>query len=91
MLLSYGDRHWRFGFRIMVVGINPETPNLGRPGHFGIAGMKERAERLGGSISFEVTPGEGTEVNLTVPAHLLYQDGCASIRLAPPRSVAKPN
>jgi len=36
--------------------------------------MKERAERLGGRVSIRSRVGEGTEVNLTVPAHLLYQD-----------------
>jgi hypothetical protein len=37
--------------------------------------MQERAERLGGSISIRSRIGEGTEVDLAVPAHRLYQDG----------------
>jgi signal transduction histidine kinase/ligand-binding sensor domain-containing protein len=74
VLLSYGDRNMEVRVQDNGVGINPETLNLGRPGHFGISGMKERAERLGGSISIRSYPGEGTEVNLTVPAHLLYQN-----------------
>ena len=37
--------------------------------------MQERAERLGGSISITSRMGEGTEVNLWVPSHLVYQDG----------------
>ena len=73
VLLSYGDRNMEIRVQDNGVGINPETLNSGRQGHFGISGMKERAERLGGSISIRSRPGEGTEVNLTVPGHLLYQ------------------
>jgi signal transduction histidine kinase/ligand-binding sensor domain-containing protein len=74
VLLSYGERDFELRVQDNGRGINEETLNLQRPGHFGIAGMKERAERLGGSISMRSRVGEGTEVSLTVPAHLLYQD-----------------
>jgi signal transduction histidine kinase/ligand-binding sensor domain-containing protein len=84
VLLSYGEQQLRIRVQDNGCGINEETLNLGRPGHYGIAGMKERAERLGGSISIRSRVGEGTEVNLTVPAHLLYPDGLprSSSRLA---------
>ena len=36
-------------------------------GHFGIIGMRERAERLGGELHLASHPGEGTEVEITVP------------------------
>jgi signal transduction histidine kinase len=36
-------------------------------GHFGLIGMRERAERLGGELRLESRPGEGTEVEVTVP------------------------
>ncbi len=75
VLLSYGDQQLRIRVQDNGCGINEEILNLGRPGHYGIAGMKERAERLGGSISIRSRVGEGTEVDLSVPAHLLYQDG----------------
>jgi signal transduction histidine kinase len=35
-------------------------------GHFGIHGMRERAERLGGSLWIESRPGEGTTVHAVV-------------------------
>jgi signal transduction histidine kinase len=84
VLLSYGEQQLRIWVQDNGCGINEETLNLGRPGHYGIAGMKERAERLGGSISIRSRVDEGTEVDLTVPAHLLYQDGFprSSSRLA---------
>jgi signal transduction histidine kinase/ligand-binding sensor domain-containing protein len=74
LLLSYGEQHFELRVQDNGCGINEETVHLQRPGHYGIAGMKERAERLGGSISVRSRVGEGTEVSLTVPAHLLYQD-----------------
>jgi signal transduction histidine kinase len=36
-------------------------------GHFGIIGMRERAERLGGELRLASHPGEGTEVEISVP------------------------
>ncbi|MFM9057745.1 MAG: sensor histidine kinase [Planctomycetaceae bacterium] len=43
----------------------------GRPGpaegHFGLAGMQERAERLGGELAIESRPGAGTTVRAVVP------------------------
>ena len=36
-------------------------------GHFGLIGMRERAERLGGGLRVASQPGEGTEVEVSVP------------------------
>ena len=36
-------------------------------GHFGLIGMRERAERLGGELRLASQPGGGTEVEVTVP------------------------
>lgn len=38
-----------------------------RGGHFGLLGMRERAERLGGELHLASHPGEGTEVEVKVP------------------------
>ena len=35
---------------------------------FGIAGMKERAQKLGGTIEIQTAPGKGTTIIVTVPA-----------------------
>lgn len=34
---------------------------------FGLSGMRERAERLGGNIFFETEPDEGFEIHLSIP------------------------
>src|SRR3984893_13022620 len=78
VLLSYGEQQLRIRVQDNGRGINEETLNLGRPGHYGIAGMHERAERLGGSISIRSRTGKGTEIDLSVPGHLVYQDGLRS-------------
>ena len=36
-------------------------------GHFGLIGMRERAERIGGELHLASRPGEGTEVEIRVP------------------------
>lgn len=39
----------------------------GLEGHFGLRGMRERAQRIGGAFSIESVPGEGTTVRVTIP------------------------
>ena len=39
----------------------------GLEGGFGMGGMRERAELIGGELEFAPAPGRGTEVRLTVP------------------------
>lgn len=43
---------------------------LGRPGHLGLASMRERATRLGGRLDIASAPGSGTTITATVPAGL---------------------
>jgi signal transduction histidine kinase len=38
-----------------------------RQGHLGLAGMRERAERIGATLTFTHTPPQGTRVRLSVP------------------------
>ncbi|HEY9101752.1 sensor histidine kinase [Chitinimonas sp.] len=44
-----------------------------RPGHWGMTGMRERAERIGGRFSLGNAPTGGTEVVLVIPARFAYQ------------------
>lgn len=43
-------------------------------GHWGLPGMRERAEILGGRVSVRSRVGSGTEVELEVPASAAYAD-----------------
>jgi signal transduction histidine kinase len=47
-------------------------------GHFGLLGMRERAERLGGTLEVSSEPGTGTEVRASVP--LDSQNGRKGVR-----------
>jgi signal transduction histidine kinase len=38
--------------------------------HFGILGMQERAELIGGSIAIESNPISGTSIQILVPCHM---------------------
>lgn len=44
---------------------------LQRAGHFGVRGMRERAESLGGSIVFRPSPAQGLEVEVILPLQRL--------------------
>ena len=47
-------------------GFVPGTQRGMEQGHFGMVGMRERIERLGGSLSIESSPGKGTTVQAVV-------------------------
>jgi signal transduction histidine kinase len=49
------------------VGFTPGCAAGVAQGHFGLHGMRERAERLGGSLSIEAAPAAGTLVRAIVP------------------------
>jgi signal transduction histidine kinase len=46
----------------------------GKPGHYGITGMYERARNIDAELVVESTPGKGTIVTLCVPRRLAFQD-----------------
>lgn len=48
-------------------GFEPEDAFTSRNGNFGLIGMRERAERLGGQLRLETRPGKGTQLEVTVP------------------------
>jgi two-component sensor histidine kinase len=48
-------------------GFDNEVAENGRAGHFGLIGMHERAEQIGGTLSIRSADGSGTEVVADVP------------------------
>jgi ligand-binding sensor domain-containing protein/signal transduction histidine kinase len=48
-------------------GFAPEVLRARADGHFGLLGMRERAQRLGVSLQVRSEPGRGTQVTLAVP------------------------
>jgi ligand-binding sensor domain-containing protein/two-component sensor histidine kinase len=49
------------------LGFEAEKAPASRDGHFGLLGMRERAEQIGGKLIVSSVPGEGTEVSVEVP------------------------
>jgi len=48
-------------------GFQTDDAFAGMGGHFGLIGIRERAQRIGGEFRLESQPGAGTEVEVTVP------------------------
>jgi signal transduction histidine kinase/ligand-binding sensor domain-containing protein len=46
-----------------------------KEGHFGLAGMRERAAKLGATLTWRCNMGEGTEVELRVPGQIAFRKG----------------
>ena len=66
-----------FKMRIMDdgAGIDPQfLDGTGRPGHYGLRGMRERAKLVGSELDVRSQPSRGTEVLLTIPAEEAYLD-----------------
>jgi len=53
-------------------GIDTEIARMGRDGHWGLSGMRERAEKIGARLKVRSGAGAGTEVELVVPASVAF-------------------
>jgi signal transduction histidine kinase len=53
-------------------GIDPEIAAEGRAGHYGVPGMRERAQRIGGKLDVWTGAGAGTEIELRIPGSIAY-------------------
>jgi signal transduction histidine kinase len=71
--LSYGSSALHVRVRDDGAGISPDVISNGREGHWGLAGMRERARKLQAKLDIWSTPGAGTEVELIVPAAIAYR------------------
>jgi signal transduction histidine kinase/ligand-binding sensor domain-containing protein len=69
-------RYASAGLRVIVRdngrGIDSQLLKTGRDGHWGLTGMRERAERIGARVKIWSAIGRGTEVELWVPASLAF-------------------
>ncbi|MDV3258454.1 MAG: histidine kinase [Sphingomonas sp.] len=79
----------RYGARDLVLEIVDDGVGIaadfldraGRPGHFGLVGMRERAERIGAAFSIESEADGGSAVGVTLAAALAYADARPARRL----------
>ena len=72
--IRYDARQLRLRIRDDGKGIDPKVmEDSGRTGHWGLPGIRERAQRIGSRLEFWSETGAGTEVELTVPAAIAYE------------------
>ena len=80
--IRYEEKQFRLRIRDDGKGIDPEVLSAGRrKGHFGLHGMKERAEVADGKLEVWSREGSGTEIELTIPASSAYIGANAGVGL----------
>jgi signal transduction histidine kinase len=72
--ILYGDRQFRVRVRDDGQGFDRDqrVQDTSCSGHWGLPGMRERAELIGGRLEVWSQPGSGTDVDLTIPADKVY-------------------
>jgi signal transduction histidine kinase/ligand-binding sensor domain-containing protein len=71
--ISYGTSNFLLRVRDDGVGIEPQVlTGGGRQGHWGLRGMRERANAIGGELQLWSEHKSGTEIELSLPAKIAY-------------------
>jgi len=71
--VDYSASNLRILVRDNGCGIDPQVLRAGRDGHWGLPGMRERAEKVGAKLRVWSRAAAGTEVELTVPGQIAFQ------------------
>ena len=82
--IAYTRREVKLLVRDDGDGIDNEILKGGRSGHWGLFGMRERAQKIGAQLNIWSHGGAGTEIDLSVPAKAAYRR--ADKRLVRPKS-----
>jgi signal transduction histidine kinase/sugar lactone lactonase YvrE len=71
--IMYGES-LRLRFRDDGKGIDSTVLKRGgRSGHWGLAGIRERAKQIGAQLEVWSQPGTGTEIELSIPGSIAYE------------------
>lgn len=73
MELRYSPRRFAVLVRDDGRGIDPNVLREGRDGHWGLSGMRERADRIGAHLRVMSRVSAGTEIELSVPARIAFR------------------
>lgn len=71
--LEYANSEFRLLIHDDGCGIDPAVLDAGRRNHWGLPGMLQHAESIGGELKLRSRLGAGTEVELVVPGAIAYQ------------------
>ncbi|GAB4424074.1 MAG: hypothetical protein OHK0015_02430 [Chloroflexi bacterium OHK40] len=66
LTLQHDGHSWRIEVADDGIGVRPA--DLGKPGHFGVVGMRERADALGGHVAITARSEGGTLVAAHIPS-----------------------
>ena len=72
--LKYSPSHLRLVVRDDGRGIDPQILAEGRDGHWGLSGMREKADRIGAQLRVWSRAAGGTEIELSVPSQVAFED-----------------
>jgi signal transduction histidine kinase len=70
--LEYSPKNLRLVVRDDGAGIDQHVLQAGKDGHWGLAGMRERAESIGARLRVWSREHAGTEVELVIPGHIAF-------------------
>jgi signal transduction histidine kinase len=65
LLLKTTDRGCEARLRDNGVGF--DTASVGGTGHYGLAGMRERIRKIGGTLTLDTAAGKGTDIKIRIP------------------------
>jgi signal transduction histidine kinase len=71
--VEYVPERLRLRIRDNGRGVDSQTLEQGRPGHWGLLGMRERAAHIGATVKLSSRVNKGTEVELIVPGGLAFR------------------
>lgn len=72
--LEYGTRFFSVFVRDDGCGIAPDVLRSGLDGHWGLIGMRERAEKIGGRLNIWSQESGGTEIRLCIPNQIAFEN-----------------
>jgi signal transduction histidine kinase len=70
--INYGADRMDMVIRDNGIGISQDVLAHGRKGHWGLSGMRERAQNVGGELAIQTDLGKGTQIVVTMPAKIAY-------------------
>jgi signal transduction histidine kinase len=78
--LQYSPSQLRILVRDDGCGIDPYILRTGRDGHWGLSGMRERADQIGARLHLYSSATAGTQVELSVPGRIAFTDYHGGLR-----------
>jgi signal transduction histidine kinase/ligand-binding sensor domain-containing protein len=87
--IEYASNYLRLLVRDDGRGIDSKVLTSGRDGHFGLIGMRERSEKIGGRLHLRSRIDAGTEVELIIPGAIAFAGQASATRSSRPSGPAR--